>query len=325
MIALLRAELLRVRSRKLTWIALGCVLLIVALTQVAVYTSVRPLSNNERAQAQTNYEQSKADYDQHKDEYAKEAQDCIDQGNPPEACEYTEPQLEDYATRSVSSFSEMANLAVTVGVFVSGLALLFLSASLIGAEFSSGSMANWLSFVPQRAKVYASKLGALALVGMVATAVVSGLSVGLTLLVSRIAGASVSDLGKVDAAAARGIVIGLVAVVIGFSLAMLTRHTIAASGTLLGYFFLRFVFTIVMYAVPVLQQGQRFMPENNALALLNHGATYTTEVRVATADGVEVNTIEHTITLAQASVYWVVLVVVLLAVSYLVFRRRDVN
>lgn len=325
MIALFRAELLRLRSRKLTWIALGCVLLVILLTQVAVYYSVRPLSDSERSEAQGNYSQAKADYDQHKDEYAKEAQDCIDQGNPPEACQYQEPKLEDYAGRSVSDFASVANLSVTVSVFVTGLALLFLSASVIGAEFSSGSLANWLSFMPERTTVYVSKLGALLLVGAVGTAVTSALSIGLTVLLTRIAGAPVAGLAKVDATGARGVLIGVIAVVVGFSLAMLTRHTIAAAGTVLGYLFLSFVLAIAMYAVPALQRAQRFQPENNALALLNHGHRYYSTVRVATPDGTEENEVEHLITLAQSSVYWVIVLAVLLAGSYLVFRRRDVN
>ncbi len=325
MIRLVRAELLRLRSRKLTWIALGCVLLVIGLTQVAVYASVRPLSDSERAQAQTDYSQAKADYDKNKDTYAKEAQDCIDQGNPREACEFPEPRIEDYAQRGVSDFADVANLSVTVSVFVTALALLFLSASLIGAEFSSGSLANWLSFVPERTRVFTSKLGALVLVGAVATALTSALSIGLTALLAKAAGAEVTGLAKVDAAGARGVLIGIIAVVIGFSLAMLTRHTIAAAGTVLGYLFLSFVLGIVMYAVPVLQKVQRFQPETNALALLNHGHSYYSTVRVSTPDGIQEDQIEHLITVGQSSVYWVVVVAVLLTVTYVVFRRRDVN
>lgn len=325
MIRLVRAELLRLRSRKLSWVALGCVLLVVALTQIAVYASVRPLSDAERTQAQTSYQQAKADYEQNKDSYAKEAQDCVAQGNPPEVCQYPEPHLEDFAQRSVSDFPEMANLAVTVSVFVTALALLFLSASLIGAEFSSGSLANWLSFVPERSKVYASKLAALVLVGAVATAVTGALAIGLSMLMTRIAGAPVSGLGKVDAMGARGVLVGVIAVVVGFALAMLSRHTIAAAGTVLGYLFLSFVLTIVMSAVSSLQRLQRFLPESNALALLNHGHTFTTYTRVATADGADERPVEHVITLGQASVFWAVALAALLAASYLVFRRRDVN
>lgn len=322
MIRLVHAELLRLRSRKLTWIALGAVLLVVLLTQLAVYTSVRPLSDTERAQAQSNYQQAKADYDKNKDKYE---QDCVDQGNTPEDCEYTEPKLEDYAQRSVSDFADVANLSVTVGVFVTGLALLFLSASLVGAEFSSGSLANWLSFVPERTKVYAAKLVALVLVGAVATAAVSALAIGLTVLLTQIAGAPVAGLGKVDAMGARGVLVGIIAVVVGFSLAVLTRHTIAAAGTVLGYLFLSFVYAIVKYAVPSLQGLQRLLPENNALALLNHSATYTTFTRVVSADGSDEEAVEHVISFAQASLFWAVVLVVLLAASYLVFRRRDVN
>ncbi|WP_375430498.1 ABC transporter permease subunit [uncultured Friedmanniella sp.] len=326
MIPLVRAELLRLRSRRLTWIALGAVLLVVLLTQLAVYTSVRPLTDTERAQAQANYAEAKVDYEQNKDQYAKDTEDCVAQGNPREACEYPEPQLEDYAQRSVSDFADVASLSVTVSVFVTGLALLFLSASLIGAEFSSGSLANWLSFVPERTKVYASKLVALVLVGAVITAVVAALAIGLTALLTQVAGAEVVGLGKIDAMGARGVLIGVIAVVIGFSLAMLTRHTIAAAGAVLGYLLLSFVLQIVMGVLPTLQAAKRLLPENNALAVLQHDYHYVDYLNEIGPDG-QYNYTEfpHVITFGAGSLYWAVVLVVLLAASYVVFRRRDVS
>lgn len=325
MIRLVTAELLRLRSRKLTWIAFGAVLLVVLLSQLVVYSSVKPLTNAERAEAQSSYQSAKADYDKNKDEYAEQAKECVAQGNSQQDCEYPEPKLEDFGSRTVATFGEVAGLTVTVSVFVTALALLLLSASMVGAEFSSGSLANWLSFVPERTKVYLSKLVALLLTGAVATAVTSALALGLTALLTRIAGAAVTGVGKYDAMGARGVLVGVIGVVIGFTLAMLTRHTIAAAATVLGYLFVSFVLAIVMLVVPSLQRIQRLTPENNALALLQHGRHYTTTVRSVTASGPDEEQVDHVITLAQASVYWLVVLLVLLAASYLVFRRRDVN
>jgi len=325
MTRLLRAELLRLRSRKLTWIALAGVLLVVGLTQIAVYTSVRPLTATEQAQAQVQFQQAQQEYERDKDRNEQDVQDCMAQGSPREQCEYV-PRLEDFAQRTVSSFKEMADLSVTVAAFVSALGLLLLSASVVGAEFSSGAMSNWLSFIPERTKVYTAKLVGLLLGGVAATVLVTALAIGLTVLLTRIAGADVTSVRPVLATGARGLLLAVIAVVVGFTLAMLTRHTIAAAGAVLGYLFLSFVLQIVMGALPGLQAVKRLQPEYNALAVLQHGYHYVDYVNVQGPNGqYDYTETPHVITFGASSLYWAVVLVVLLAVSYLAFRRRDLN
>lgn len=325
MIALLRAELLRIRSRRLSWVALGVVLLIVLATQIAVYTSVRPLTAAEAAQAQTSYQEALQDYEKNKEQYEADAQECIDQGNPREACEY-KPTLENYAQRSVVDFREVATLSVTVAVLMSALALLILSASLVGADFSTGALANWLSFLPERTKVFVTKLLAVTLVGALATAVIAAIALALTVLMTRIAGADVVGFGDAASMASRGILLGIVAVLIGFGIAVLTRHTIAAVGAVLGYLFLSFIYNILVGAVPSIQGLQRVLPENHALSLLNNGHTYETYVNRETPGGTyEQMMVEHKITFAQSGLYWLVVLGVLVGLALIVFRRRDVN
>ncbi len=326
MTALVRAELLRIRSRRLTWVALGLVLLIVAVTQIAVFTSVRPLSATEVAEAQTQYQQAVQDYEQNKAQYEQGEQECVDQGyGTPEECS-SEPRIENYAQRSVSDFSEVANLSVTVAVLMTALGLLILSASLVGADFSTGALSNWLSFVPERTKVFISKLTAVALAGAVATAVIAAVALGLTVLMTVLAGAEVVGFGDAAAKAGRGVLVGVVAVLIGFGIAMLTRHTIAAVGTVLAYLFFTFVYNILVFLLPAVQGLQRVLPENHALSLLDNGHTYVTYVNEATADGTFSQTpVEHTITLAQSGLYWVVVLGVLVGLAFVVFRRRDVS
>jgi ABC-2 type transport system permease protein len=122
------------------------------------------------------------------------------------------------------------------------------------------------------------------------------------------------------------VLIGVIAVVLGFGLAMLTRHTIAAAGAVLGYLFLSFVLNILMGVLPGLQTLKRLLPENNALALVEKGHRYVNFVNTQSPTGeYEYTESTHLITFGQGSLYWTVVVVALLAVSYLVFRRRDVN
>ncbi|GAA1427923.1 hypothetical protein GCM10009616_06410 [Microlunatus lacustris] len=326
MIPLVRAELLRIRSRRLTWVALGAMLVVILLTQLAVYSSVRPLSDAEREQSRSAFEQAQQDYAQNKAQYDQLEQECREQGGSEEECGFYEPRQEDYVARSVSSFGQVANLAVTVTVFLAGLSLLFLSASLIGADFSSGAMSNWLSFLPERTKVYVSKLVAVVVAGALATGVLAALALALTTVVTLGAGADVVDPGAAWAKVGRGVLVGVVAVLIGFGIAMLTRHTIAAVGAVLAYLFLSFAYNIVVFLVPAVQGLQSVLPENHALALLNRGHTYVTYVNEATSSGqFEQRPVEHTITMAESGLYWLVVLGALVAVTLVVFRRRDVN
>ncbi len=195
-----------------------------------------------------------------------------------------------------------------------------------GAELSSGALANWLTFVPERGRVYAAKVIALVLVAAVSTAVLNAAALALTAVVGSAVGASIDGAAGLAGIAARGIVVGVAAVVVGFALALLTRHTIAAAGTMLGYLILSGVLAVIWLTVPALSGVQRFLPENNLLALLLKRHEYYTFTEVAQADGTfEQSTVTHVISLTQGAVYWGVIVVVLLAVTWLVFRRRDVN
>jgi ABC-2 type transport system permease protein len=322
---LLFAELNRLRSRRLTWVALILVLLVIALLQVAVFLSVKPLSPAELAEGQAQYQEARQEFDANRAEYEQQAKECVDQGNPAEACALYEPQPGDFANRSVVPFLEITKVTVTVTVFVATLALLFLGASFIGAEYSSGALANWLSFIPERGKVFASKLLALVLTAAVVTAVASALTIGLSVLVSRIQGAAVSGIEQLFEMGLRGAAIGVIGAVIGFALAMLTRHTIAAAGTVLAYLLLAFVFTILTQLIASMQALKHWLPENNVLAFLNHGYTYQDFVTVITPDGAQQDYVSRTISFADSTLYWSVLVVVVVAGTFLLFRRRDVN
>lgn len=323
MIPLLRAELLRIRSRRLTWVALGAVLLVVALSQLAVAGSMRPVTADEQSQAQAAYADAVRDWEANHEEYE---QDCRESGASAEECVYPPPVVEDFVPRSVSTFADAGQLVVTITVAFTGLALLLVGASVTGAELSTGALANWLTFVPERGRVFAAKVVALVLVAAVSTAVLSALALALTAVVGSAVGASLDGVGGLAEIAGRGVLVGVAAVVVGFALALLTRHTIAAAGTVLGYLILSGVLAVVWVAVPALSGVQRFLPENNLLALLLGEHTYYTFTQVAQPDGTyESSAVEHVISLTQGAVYWGVVVVVLVGVGHLVFRRRDVN
>ncbi len=323
MIPLLRAELLRIRSRRLTWIALGVVLLVVALSQLAVAGSMRPVTAAEQAEAQVAHREAVQEWEANHEQYEQE---CVDAGLRAEECDYPRPAVEDFVPRSVSTFAEAGRGIVLATVAFSGLALLLLGASVTGAELSSGGLANWLTFVPERGRVYASKVLALVFVAVAFTAVVTALALAATAVTASAVGASLDGAAGLAGIGARGVLVGVAAVVVGFTLALLTRHTVAAAGTVLGYLILSGVLTAVLLTVPGLSGVQRFLPENNLLALLLKRHEYYTFTEVAQADGTfESSSVTHVISLTQGAVYWSVIAAVLLAVTWVVFRRRDVS
>lgn len=324
MMRLLSAELNRLRSRRLTWVALLLIVIALGLLQFATVQAVRPLSQQEAAEAQVQFAQAQQEYEQNRGEYEAAEQQCVAQGNAAEDCSQ-EPKLEYYSARSVLSYSEITTISVTVAVFLTGLAFLFLSASFIGAEFSTGAIGNWLSFIPERGKVFASKLLAVVLGAAVVTAVAAFLTIGVAALITRAVGADVSGVGKLAELGGRGVVVGGIFAVLGFGLALLTRHTIAAAGTVLGYLFLWFVVTLLSQVIPALQVVKGWLPQNHMLAFLNDGYSYSTVVREVTPQGLSERQVEHTISFADSSIYWAVLLVVVIAGTYLVFRRRDVS
>ncbi|THV34615.1 ABC transporter permease subunit [Glycomyces buryatensis] len=124
-------------------------------------------------------------------------------------------------------------------VLVVGLLAMLLSASAIGAEWTSGGMANLLVWHPNRLRVWGAKLGAaltITAASLVATAIVA---FGLLYLTASVRG----EVGNLNAVwwedsleiISRTVALGLGMSVLGASLAMLGRHTAIAGGIIAGY------------------------------------------------------------------------------------------
>ena len=106
---------------------------------------------------------------------------------------------------------------------------------------------------------------------------------------------------------------------------MLTGYTVAALGALLGYGIVIVGLNILSFVVPALSLLKPWQVETNISAFLMHDAQYYVVERVVTEDGVAVQQVARTLTFEASSGYLAVLLVALLAVSFLVFRRRDVT
>jgi ABC-2 type transport system permease protein len=71
-----------------------------------------------------------------------------------------------------------------------------LAASFIGAEFTTGAIANWLSFIPRRGAVLAARLVAIVIFTVLVSAVASALTLGVAALISAGYGGDLSTLGE---------------------------------------------------------------------------------------------------------------------------------
>jgi ABC-2 type transport system permease protein len=319
---LVLAELVRLRSRRVVLVGALLVLAAVGLFQLVVDDEVRPPSASEVTEQRQYYDQAHAEWEQ---THAAQEKDCQDSGQAPADCVWPEPTPADYSL-TATAFADIGPGAVQLSAYVTLLAAFLVGASFIGAEYSTGSLANWLTFVPQRLKVYGSKLVAVVLASAAGGAVANFLMLGLVALLTRVHGGGLTGIGEAAAIAGRAVPVACLAGVAGFVFALLTRHTVAALGIALGYVVASTVLsTIAMHADGPLGWLPPWLPENNVAAFLNHGTTYQQYVETVTAEGTSGDSIEKHVSFGHSAVYWLVLLVVAVVSAALVFRRRDVT
>ncbi len=116
-------------------------------------------------------------------------------------------------------------IAPLIACFGAGM----IGATSIGAELSSGSISQWLTFNPDRSRVYGAKLTVVAvasgLLGLATTVVV----IGSALASAAVAGRPVVlDTPNVWAVVLRGLILVILVGIAGFAMAALFGHTAAA-------------------------------------------------------------------------------------------------
>lgn len=322
MTGLLGAELARLRSRRVLWISLIVAVVLLGAFQIAVNAQVSPPSAAALAEAQTQYQQAHQDWEQ---THVQQETDCRSSGGSAEDCAYPEPDQADYGLEA-ATFSDVAPTSLELGVIVGWLVFFLIGATAIGAEYTTGAIGNWLTFIPRRGRVLASKLGAVVIVAVASSAVLSALGIAVPAVLVQIHGGQVTGVSRLIAEAARGLGVSAVLTCIGFSIALLTRHTIGALATALAYLVVFFVRSVLLATVSWAQRLTPWTPEANFAAVLERGHHYAVPVVTRQPDGtVGTDFLERSISLSHGLIYTVVLLVVFLAASVLVFRRRDVN
>ena len=329
MMRLTKVELRRLFSRRLTFIAVLGSVIITGLLLFTAFEQAKPLSAAELTSQRVQFAQAQKDFEANGEQYVK---DCLQQQSDmqktdPKAdmgCENMEPNLANWG-KPVAKFTELMPNVLLGGAYLLAFVGFVIGAGFVAAEFSSGSMGNWLTFEPRRLRVYASKLAAVGL-GLIplTLGLLSLLTAGVWLIVGHYAstaGITAKVWGDLAEMAGRAGVLALAASLAGAAIGMLVRHTAAVIGIAMGYLVLvEGVFS------QSLQGAQPWLVRLNVNGWLEHGTTYVTNSCKTDAQGnYNCQGIETALSLGHSSAYLGVLLVLVVGLAALVFRRRDVS
>lgn len=329
MMRLTKVEMRRLFSRRLTTMGLLGALVITGLLLFFAFDQAKPLSAAEvtsnRAQFDRAHQDWVANGDQQMADCLKAQSDA--QKTDPKAdlgCSQMEPKWESWG-KPQAKFAELMPSALMSGAYVLAAVAFLVGAGFVSAEFSSGSMANWLTFEPRRMRVYASKLGAAGL-GLfpVAVAMLGLLTAGVWLIVGHYAstaGTTAKVWGHLGEMGGRAVALTLVAAMTGAALGMLLRHTAAVIGVAVAYL-------ILAEAVfgSALKAAQPWLLGSNVIGWLQHGTTYFIDQCTTDPQGnYTCQSVAKAISFGHSTAYLGLLVVLVVGLAALVFRRRDVS
>jgi len=329
MMRLTKVELRRLFSRRLTSIALLGALAITGLMLFGAFEQAKPLSGAELTSQRANFDQAQKDWAANGAQMVADCktQQAEQQKTDPNAvfpCDQMEPNWATWG-KPQAKFAEIMPSTLLAGSFLLTFVGFVVGVSLVAAEFSSGSMANWLTFEPRRMRVYASKLAAAGLGLVPATVVLLGLlTAGVWLIVRHFSPTVVTtakiwgDLGEMGA---RALALALAAAVTGAALGVLLRRTVAVLGVAIGYLVL-----VEGVFGQALQGARPWLLQLNVTGWLQHGASYFVESCTTDAQGnYGCQGISKALSFGHSSAYLGVLVVLAVGLAALAFRRRDVS
>ncbi len=305
--SLLLAEVRRLLSRRAVVLLLVAGLVLTALVTAAVAWEGRPISESERSFGQEQYRQELAACEENPRRYGGgRGFECADAVMPAEAYTYRQVLTPD---------GVLNDLLLTMSTLL-GLVALVIGTTFVGAEWVSGSMSNLLLFEPRRGRVWLAKVVAVAVVATAFTTLVLGLALAGSLAAA--VSWSESSWGSTRSWYAaysilRGISVVVAIAVVGVALTLALRSTIATVGLAFGY---------VLAGEAMLRAINReavepWLLSSHMLAFLSgelklYGDSFTRRPEV---------TVLH---LQTSAIYLGALMLVLLVVSWLTFRRRDI-
>ena len=200
-----------------------------------------------------------------------------------------------------------------------------IGAGFVAAEFSTGSMGNWLTFEPRRMRVYMSKLAAAGLGLIPAAAVLLGLLIaGVWMITSQFgttAGTTAEMWNDLGLLAGRLVALTVVTAVVGAAMGALLRHTAAVMGIAIGYLVL-----VEGIFAQMFQGARPWLVRVNMDGWIQHGTKYYIQSCKTDSQGnYRCDGVEKFLGFGHSSAYLGLLVVLVIGLSALIFQRRDVN
>jgi ABC-2 type transport system permease protein len=245
-VSLYTAETRRLVKRRFArYFTLGAVLVLAAIA-VAMFLTNQQIGPTQvaaaKAHAHADYERNLAQAADYKKQ-CEAAKGTSAASQYPASCDDLGAPTEDnfdpkwYLPATFDFRTKFPDLVTTLFALLSVVGFV-IGASFVGAEWSSGGMANLLLWRPQRLRVLGTKLLAF-LVGLTSlTVLLSAAWTGIFALVARFRGSSASMTGgawrSLALMEARGLALVVVAGAVGFGLASLGRHTAMALGVAIG-------------------------------------------------------------------------------------------
>lgn len=315
-------ELTRFRSRRAIALTLLATFLLTAFIAGSTIWETRPVSAAEMARAEALAQQeAQQPYvqrelrrcERHPERYTPDASmDCAD---------VVLPRPEWFLFRSELSLAEERRDSGLAVVFFVCAAMIIVGTTFAGGDWSSGSMSNQLLFEPRRAKVWSAK-ALVVFAGALAFSLVLMALFWLALyLVAESrgipTGATVQE--QIRWMVARGVLLAAAGGLGGYALTMLFRHTV---GTLAVMFAYAVGGEALTAALPVEGAG-RWSLANNVFAWLRDGHRYFDE-SVVCPPGPGRCDMTVRMTLADGATYLGVLLGIVVVLSVLLFRRRDI-
>jgi ABC-2 type transport system permease protein len=258
--SLVRAERRRLHKRRVTVVMLGIGLILLGLIAGGTWFTNQKVGDETKAaaaaQAQQEYERADRDWNDH---VKQQCEDSVKAGTTPEgACvgpsrEYFKPE---YYMPSTFDFKASFREMILVWAMIMAFVALIIGASFIGAEWSSGSMMNLLTWQPQRMRVLGTKLGVLVAVVSFWAVVMGALWTAAMWAVGTFrgttAGMTSGTWQSFGLTGLRGLGVVVAGAVFGFVLASLGRRTAVAMGVLIALIVVtQFGLTIVLMMAKV--------------------------------------------------------------------------
>lgn len=321
---LVLVELTRLRSRRAIAVLVAGAFVIAALVLANVLWSNRPVPASELAAAE-----QRAAQEAERPRLQRDIQRCEKHpeeyfgagGDAAECATEFAPRAEWFLDRDqLDPVSLEFNLSLGITLFAAVIAVL-LGATMIGAEWSAGSVGTQLLFEPRRTRVWTAKGSAIA----AATAAMGLLLFTLVWTGILLAYQAWDDTPlpagftqDLTTTGVRVMAFTALAGLAGYAVTMAARHTVVVLGLMLAY---------SVIGEGFLREFRRgvepWLVSNNTYAWIQNG--YTIEVYPRSCGSFEeCRPTETLISLADSALYFGVLTAVLLGVSLLVFHRRDV-